>query len=107
MDYSAYEVYDFDHASAFNMSTGNKGRSYQDHWHSYGEIVLVGPGRTNIYRIGKNTYELVPDDLVIVWPMECISIGHTRTRSSGTSSYLFLPTQYIFVLPGPTSRISP
>ena len=48
MDYSAYEVYDFDHASAFNMSTGNKGRSYQDHWHSYGEILLVGPGETNI-----------------------------------------------------------
>ena len=74
MDYSAYEVYDFDHASAFNMSTGNKGRSYQDHWHSYGEILLVGPGETNIYRIGKNTYELAQDDLVIIWPMEMHSI---------------------------------
>ena len=74
MDYSAYEVYDFDHASAFNMSTGNKGRSYQTHWHSYGEILLVGPGETNIYSIGKNTYELVQDDLVIVWPMEMHSI---------------------------------
>ena len=74
MDYSAYEVYDFDHASTFNMSTGNKGRSYQTHWHSYGEILLVGPGETNIYSIGKNTYELVQDDLVIVWPMEMHSI---------------------------------
>ena len=74
MDYSAYEVYDFDHASAFNMSTGNKGRSYQTHWHYYGEILLVGPGETNIYSIGKNTYELVQDDLVIVWPMEMHSI---------------------------------
>ena len=74
MDYSAYEVYDFDHVSAFNMSTGNKGRSYQDHWHSYGEILLVGPGETNIYRIGKNTYELAQDDLVIIWPMEMHSI---------------------------------
>lgn len=48
MDYSKYEVCDFDHVSAFNMSTGYKERSYQAHWHSYGEILPVGPGRTNI-----------------------------------------------------------
>ena len=74
MDYSTYEVYDFDNASAFNMSTGYKERSYQTHWHSYGEILLVGPGKTNIYSVGKNTYELVQDDLVLVWPMEMHSI---------------------------------
>ncbi|MCR4585502.1 MAG: AraC family transcriptional regulator [Lachnospiraceae bacterium] len=74
MDYSTYEVYDFDRLSAFNMSTGYKERSYQNHWHSYGEILLVGPGKTNIYSVGKNTYELVPDDLVIVWPMEMHAI---------------------------------
>jgi AraC-like DNA-binding protein len=56
------------------MSTGYKERSYQAHWHSYGEILLVGPGKTNIYSVGKNTYELVPDDLVLVWPMEMHSI---------------------------------
>ncbi|WP_408071978.1 AraC family transcriptional regulator [Butyrivibrio sp. JL13D10] len=70
MDYSNYEIYDFDHVSAFNMATGFKGRSYQMHWHSYGEIVLVGPGKPNIYKVGKNTYELIPDDIVLVWPME-------------------------------------
>ncbi len=74
MDYSTYEVYDFDHASAFNMSTGYKERCYKSHWHSYGEIILVGPGKTNIYSVGQNTYELVPDDLVLVWPMEMHSI---------------------------------
>lgn len=74
MDYSTYEVYDFDRLSAFNMSTGYKERSYQAHWHSYGEIMLVGPGKTNIYSVGKNTYELLPDDLVIIWPMEMHSI---------------------------------
>ncbi len=74
MDYSKYEIYDFDHISAFNMSTGYKERSYQAHWHSYGEILLVGPGKTNIYSVGKNTYELIPDDLVLVWPMEMHSI---------------------------------
>lgn len=74
MDYSNYEIYDFDHVSAFNMSTGFKERSYQAHWHSYGEILLVGPGNPNIYCVGKSTYELDPDDLVIAWPMEMHSI---------------------------------
>lgn len=74
MDYSNYEIYDFDHVSAFNMSTGFKERNYQAHWHSYGEILLVGPGNPNIYCVGKSTYELDPDDLVIAWPMEMHSI---------------------------------
>ena len=74
MDYSNYEIYDFDHVSAFNMSTGFKERSYQAHWHSYGEILLVAPSETNIYCVGKNTYELDTDDIVIVWPMEMHSI---------------------------------
>lgn len=74
MDYHSYEIYDFDHVSAFNMSTGYSERSYQLHWHSYGEILLVGPGETNIYSVGKNTYELEKDDFVLVWPMEMHSI---------------------------------
>ena len=74
MDYSTYEIYDFDHLSAFNMSTGYKERSYKDHWHSYGEILLIGPGDTNIYSVGRNRYELVQDDLLIIWPMEMHSI---------------------------------
>ena len=74
MDYSNYETYDFDHVSSFNMATGFKERSYQMHWHSYGEILLVGPGKTNIYKVGKNTYELIPDDIVLVWPMEMHAI---------------------------------
>lgn len=82
MDYSTYEVYDFDRVSAFNMSTGYKERSYKAHWHSYGEILLVGPGKTNIFSVGKNTYELVQDDLVIVWPMEMHSIIDADRRES-------------------------
>ena len=82
MDYSNYEIYDFDHVSAFNMSTGFKERSYQAHWHSYGEILLVGPGSTNIYCVGKNTYELVQDDIVLVWPMEMHSIVDANREDS-------------------------
>ena len=74
MDYSSYEVYPFENSSTFNMSTGYKERSYQPHWHSYGEIIMVGPGKKNIYTVGKSTYELVPDDFVLIWPMEMHSI---------------------------------
>ena len=70
MDYSKYEIYDFDSVSAFNMFTGSKVRSYPMHWHSYGEIMLVGPGDTNVYKVNQNTYKLVPGDLVLIWPME-------------------------------------
>lgn len=74
MDYSHYETYDFDNVSAFNMSTGYKERSYQMHWHSYGEILLVGPGKTNIYKVGQDTYDLVEGDFVLIWPMEMHAI---------------------------------
>ena len=70
MDYSKYEIYDFDGVSAFHMFTGGKDRSYQPHWHSYGEIMLVGPGDTNIYKVNQDTYKLVPGDFVLIWPME-------------------------------------
>lgn len=74
MDYSKYEIYEFDNISAFNMSTGYKERSYQMHWHSYGEIMLVGPGDTNVYKVNQNTYKLAPGDLVLIWPMEMHAI---------------------------------
>ncbi len=70
MDYSKYEIYDFDNRSAFNMSTGHEERTYKLHWHSYGEIILVGPGSTNVYRVNQSNYDLVEDDFVLVWPME-------------------------------------
>ncbi len=70
MDYSQYEIYDFDNSSAFHMSTGYKERSYQMHWHSYGEILLVGPENPNIYKVNQNVYELVEGDFVLIWPME-------------------------------------
>ena len=40
------------------------------HWHSYGEILLVGGGETNIYKVNQNTYQLSEGDFVLVWPME-------------------------------------
>ncbi len=74
MDLSRYEKYDFDNSSAFNMATGYKERSYKNHWHSYGEIILVGPGETNIFSVNQSTYKLVEGDFLLVWPMEMHSI---------------------------------
>ena len=70
MDFSQYENYGFDRYSAFNMATGFEKRNYQAHWHSYGEIVLVGPGETNIFMVNQNRYELVEGDFLLIWPME-------------------------------------
>ena len=70
MDYSQYEIYGFDNVSAFNLTSGYKERFYQMHWHSYGEILLVGPGKTNIYKVNQDTYNLNEGDFVLVWPME-------------------------------------
>ena len=74
MDYSKFETYDFESTSNFYLSYGHKGRGYQSHWHSYGEIMMVKAGDTNIYRVGKNTYDLKPGDFIIVWPMEMHSV---------------------------------
>ena len=74
MDYSQYEDYGFERVSAFNLSTGYEKRSYQAHWHSYGEILLVGPGKTNIFQVNRDTYELVEGDFLLIWPMEMHAI---------------------------------
>ena len=70
MNFSQYENYGFDRFSAINLSTGYKERSYQAHWHPYGEIVLVGPGKTNVFMVNQRTYELVEGDFLLIWPME-------------------------------------
>ncbi len=82
MDYSQYENDGFDRISAFNLSTGYQERSYQAHWHSYGEIVLVGPGKTNIFRVNQHQYELVEGDFLLVWPMEMHAIIDADRKES-------------------------
>ena len=74
MDYSQYEDYGFERTSAFNLFTGYEGRSYQEHWHTYGEILLVGPGKTNIFMVNRETYETVEGDFLLIWPMEMHAI---------------------------------
>ena len=82
MDYSQYENYGFERFSAFNLSTGYRERSYQAHWHSYGEILLVGPGKTNVFMVNQNTYELAEGDFLLIWPMEMHAIIDADRRES-------------------------
>ena len=82
MDFSQYENYGFERFSAFNLSTGYQERSYQAHWHSYGEIVLVGPGKTNDFMVNQNTYQLVEGDFLLVWPMEMHAIIDADRKES-------------------------
>ncbi|MCR4762854.1 MAG: AraC family transcriptional regulator [Lachnospiraceae bacterium] len=74
MDLSSYENFDFHRESAINLATGIEGRSYPSHWHSYGEIILVGPGEKNDYQVGQKIYHLVEGDFVLAWPMEMHAI---------------------------------
>lgn len=82
MDYSKFEIYGFESTSNFNLSYGHKGRGYQPHWHSYGELILIEAGDTNIYKVGKNTYDLKPGDFIIVWPMEMHTIVDANVENA-------------------------
>ena len=82
MDYSQYESYGFDQVSAFNLSTGYRERSYQTHWHTYGEIILAGPGETNVFSVNQNTYELAEGDFLLAWPMEMHAIIDADRKES-------------------------
>ena len=82
MNYSQYENYGFEKFSAFNLSTGYASRSYQAHWHSYGEILLVGPGETNVFQINRDTYQLTEGDFLLIWPMEMHAIIDADRKES-------------------------
>ena len=84
MDLGHFETYEFNNSRAFNLSTGYgyQGRSYRTHWHSYGEIILVGEGDDNIYRVNQNTYSLQKGDLVLIWPMEIHEIVDADRQES-------------------------
>ena len=87
MDYSQYEDYGFERVSAFNLSTGYEKRSYQAHWHSFGEILLVGPGKTNVFMVNRDTYEMAEGDFLLIWPMEMHAIIDADRKESLVIQY--------------------
>ena len=92
MDLNHYENYSFDRVSAFNLATGFKDRSYHAHWHSYGEIVLVGPGDRNVFRVNQQTYALSEGDFLLIWPMEAHEIVDADREKS-----LIIQFSYAFI----------
>ena len=70
MVFNQYEALDFNTNTAFNLSAGISGRKFPMHWHSYGEIILVGDGGTNIVQINQKIYDLAEGDFVLIWPTE-------------------------------------
>ena len=71
MDTSGYEYFSFNNTRAINIAGSVKNeRSFPNHRHAYGEIIVVGSGDKNIFRIDDKLYNLTTGDIVLVWPME-------------------------------------
>ena len=70
MEYQRYETYQFYQSHSFNVARQMEERCYNNHWHSYGEIIRVGSEEMNIYKVNQNIYHLEENDLVLIWPME-------------------------------------
>ena len=70
MEFQRYETYQFYQSHSFNVARQMEERSYNNHWHSYGEIIRVGSEDMNIYKVNQNIYHLEENDLVLIWPME-------------------------------------
>ncbi|NEX01511.1 AraC-type DNA-binding protein [Pseudobutyrivibrio sp. NOR37] len=82
MDFSQYEMQGLHDVGAINIFMGNQGRNYKRHWHSYGEIILVGPGDRHIFMVNQNTYDLVSGDFVLVWPREMHEVVDTNLEEA-------------------------
>ena len=42
----------------------------------------MGPGKTNVYKVNQNTYELVEGDFLLIWPMEMHAIIDADRKDS-------------------------
>lgn len=82
MDFSQYEMQGLHDVGAINIFMGNQGRNYKRHWHSYGEIILVGSGDRHIFMVNQNTYDLVSGDFVLVWPREMHEVVDTNLEEA-------------------------
>jgi AraC-like DNA-binding protein len=70
MDTSGYESLSFNNTRAINVAGSVEERAFPSHRHAYGEIIVVGSGDKNIFRVDDKLYSLTPGDIILVWPME-------------------------------------
>ena len=84
MDYSTYEVYDFDDVCAFNMSTGYKERSYKSHCHFHRQRNYPSATSSAIIRLNPTANATTPI-------FECSPADISGINSSTTHTSLLLP----------------
>ena len=87
MDSAGYEYLSFNNTRAINISEGAEGRSFPSHRHAYGEIIVVGKGAKNIYRIDDRLYSLKEGDIILIWPMESHEIVDADRESATVIQY--------------------
>ena len=87
MDSAGYEYLSFNNTRAINISEGSEGRAFPAHRHAYGEIIVVGKGDKNIYRIDDRLYSLKEGDIILIWPMESHEIVDANRDSATVIQY--------------------
>jgi len=76
------EYFTFNNTRAINLATGSSDQVFPAHRHSYGEIIVVGSGKKNIYRIDDNLYSLTEGDIVLIWPFETHEIVDANRKDA-------------------------
>ena len=105
MDTSGYESLSFNNARAINVAGPVSERSFPAHRHAYGEIIVVGSGSKNIFRIDDKLYSLTPGDIILVWPMEtheivdanredCIIVQYSNTFADSLFDFKRIISRY-------------
>lgn len=87
MDSAGYEYFPFNKIKAVNIAGGSENRTFPSHRHAYGEIIAVGKGPKNIYRIDDRLYSLTEGDIVLIWPMETHEIVDADRQGATVIQY--------------------
>ncbi|MCR5201009.1 MAG: AraC family transcriptional regulator [Saccharofermentans sp.] len=105
MDKSGYESLSFNNTRAINVAGSVEERSFPSHRHAYGEIIVVGSGDKNIFRVDDKLYSLTPGDIILVWPMEtheivdanredCIIVQYSNTLADSLFDFKRIINRY-------------
>ena len=76
------EYFTFNNTRSINLATGSSERDFPSHRHAYGEIIVVGSGAKNVYRIDDTLYTLTEGDIALIWPMENHEIVDANRENS-------------------------
>lgn len=87
MDTAGYEYFSFNNTRVINIAEGTAERTFPSHRHAYGEIIVVGKGDNNIYRIDDKLYSLTEGDIILVWPMETHEIVDADRQNATVIQY--------------------